>query len=179
MSEQSGARRRMCYSFTVLQPSTLRRKCTEHKPGYLHAATQRTSTATATPLLLTHMNVTTNVNGMYLYDFYVNYCILILYRPRVLLSNLLYVPKNPQNCISGGMLKSVKFVIWVHTAANWNGCLLFSLKHKRGAVIAKNVNLPPRLSYCPLYLRSSAFFVHHLVWNTFQWTNNRTNFDVR
>lgn len=47
------------------------RNCTEHKPGYLHAATQwtHTATATTTPLHLTHMNVTTNVNGMSLYHF--------------------------------------------------------------------------------------------------------------
>lgn len=36
-------------------------------------------------------------------------------------------------------------------------CVL-SFKHKRGAVIAKNVNLPPRLSYHLLYLRGSAFY---------------------
>lgn len=72
-SEQSGARRRVCYSMSVLQPSTLRRNCTEHKPAYLHAATQWTDTATATPLQPTHMNVTTNVNGMYLYDFCVKF----------------------------------------------------------------------------------------------------------
>lgn len=34
----------------------------------------------------------------------------------------------------------------------------FSLKPKRGAVIAKNVNLPPRLSCRLLYPRSSAFY---------------------
>lgn len=61
----------MCNSMSVLQPSTLRRNCTEHKPGYLHAATQRTHNATATPLQLTHMNVMTNVNGKALYYFYV------------------------------------------------------------------------------------------------------------
>lgn len=73
ISEQLEATHRMCYSMSVLQPSTLRRNCTEHNPGYLHAATQWTHTATATPLQLTHMNVTTNVNGMYLYDSYVRY----------------------------------------------------------------------------------------------------------
>lgn len=66
ISEPSRGRRRMCHSMSVLQPSTLRRNCTEHKPGYLHAAPQWTHTATATPLQLTHMNVLTNVNGTYL-----------------------------------------------------------------------------------------------------------------
>lgn len=41
-----------------------------------------------------------------------------------------------------------------------------SLKHKRGAVIAKNVKLPPRLSYRLLLSEKALFFVvvvHHLV----------------
>ena len=70
----SGARHRMCDSMSVLQPSTLMRHCTEHKPGYLHAATQWTHTATAAPLH--HMNVMTNVNGTSLYDFCVSaFCV--------------------------------------------------------------------------------------------------------
>lgn len=69
----SGAGRRMCHSMSVLLPSTLRRTCTEHKPGHLHAATRWTHTATATPLQPTHTNVMTNVNGMYLCDFYVQF----------------------------------------------------------------------------------------------------------
>lgn len=47
-------------------PQQLRTTCTEHKPGYLHAATQWAPSATATPLQLNHANVTTNVNGTYL-----------------------------------------------------------------------------------------------------------------
>lgn len=59
----------MCYSMSVF--TTLRRNCTEHKPGYLHAASQWAHAATATPLQPPHMNVTTNVSGMYLYDLFV------------------------------------------------------------------------------------------------------------
>lgn len=61
----------MCHSMSVF--TTLRRTCTEHKPGYLHAASQWAHTATATPLQPPHTNVTTNVNGMYLYDLYVKF----------------------------------------------------------------------------------------------------------
>lgn len=116
----SGARHRMCNSMSVLQPSTLGRNCTEHKPGYLHAATQWTHTATATPLQLTHMNVMTNVNGMSLYDFYVKFLHFdSLSANSVSVKLTIYSKKNPQNCIFlGGMLKSVEFIIWAHFAAN-------------------------------------------------------------
>lgn len=40
----------------------------------------------------------------------------------------------------------------------WLSIFFFSLKHKRGAVIAKNVNLPPRQSYRVLCLTSSAVY---------------------
>uniref|UniRef100_A0AAX7UYU1 RAS guanyl releasing protein 2 n=1 Tax=Astatotilapia calliptera TaxID=8154 RepID=A0AAX7UYU1_ASTCA len=43
----SRARRRMCYSVSDLQPAALRRNCTEHDPGYLHAATRWTHAAAA------------------------------------------------------------------------------------------------------------------------------------
>lgn len=103
----------MCNSMSVLQPSTLGRNCTEHKPGYLHAATQWTHTATATPLQLTHMNVMTNVNGMSLYDFYVKFLHFdSLSAKSVSVKLTIYSKKNPQNCIFlGGMLKSVEFII--------------------------------------------------------------------
>lgn len=42
------------------------------------------------------------------------------------------------------MFTSVEFV---NLSTLQIGAVVFSLKHKRGAVIAKNVKLPPRLSY--------------------------------
>lgn len=44
----------------------------------------------------------------------------------------------------GEMFTSVEFV---NLSTLQIGAVVFSLKHKRGAVIAKNVKLPPRLSY--------------------------------
>lgn len=42
------------------------------------------------------------------------------------------------------MFTSVEFV---NLSTLQIGAVVFSLKHKRGAFIAKNVKLPPRLSY--------------------------------
>lgn len=159
-----GARHRMCYSMPVLQPSTLRRDCTEHKPGYLHAATQWTHTATATLLHLTHMNVTTNVNGMSLYDFYgksphfdlvsapsvpVQYTVCLKKKIHKIVFSWWNVKVSGVNHVSARCCRSE----WLST---------FSLKHNIGAVIAKNVNLPPRLSYCFLYF-SGPTIGHFLV----------------
>lgn len=148
----------MCYSMSVLQPSTLRRNCTEHKPGYLHAATQWThiATATATPLHLTHMNVTTNVNGMsFCYDFYVKSLHFDYMLAKSVTVKSYYILQK--------IIHKIVFSWWnVKVSGVYNLSALCGRlewlstcpsKHKRGAVIAKNVNLPPRLSY----LRSSAF----------------------
>lgn len=78
----------------------------------------------------------------------------------------------------GGMLKSVEFIIWVLQIGTAVYFVFSFKKHKRGAVVAKNVNLPPRQSYFLLCLRSFLLFII-LFWNAFQWTNNGTNFDVR
>lgn len=90
-------------SFTTL--NTDEKNCTEHKPGHLHAATQWTHAATATPPP-THTNVTTNVNGMSLYDFYVLRfdsvsAKSLTVKPTIYIYIKLYIytKKNPQNCI--------------------------------------------------------------------------------
>lgn len=117
--------------------TTLRRTCTEHKPGYLHAASQWAHTATATPLQPPHTNVTTNVNGMYLYDLYVKFLHFDSMSTKSVTVKLsIYSTKKKKKKVQklyflGGLLKSVKFIIWAHFAANGNGCQRLSFQHKK------------------------------------------------
>lgn len=95
----SRARHQMCNSMSVLQPSTLGRNCTEHKPGYLHAATQWTHTATTATPANSH-ECDDHANGTYFYDFYVKFLHFDPYVGQECYCKTYYILKsNPQNCI--------------------------------------------------------------------------------
>lgn len=157
----SRARRRMCYSVSDLQPAALRRNCTEHDPGYLHAATRWTHAAAA--LLSARLTgmwrpvgteclcmismkkkdvhfdsvSATSVTVKYLLNTYSFALSIYLYL-------YIFKRKSTKLYFLGEMFTSVEFV---NLSTLQIGAVVFSLKHKRGAVIAKNVKLPPRLSY--------------------------------
>lgn len=85
-----------------------------------------------------------------------------------------------------GMSKLSECIIWAHLLQITTAFsilfyfIFFNFKHKRGAVIAKNVNLPPRLKLPSSFSESLRFLLCIvLFWSTFQWTDNGTNFDVR
>lgn len=180
-SEQSGGRHRMCHTVCQLHsPQQLRTLCTEHKPGYLHAATQWAHSATATPLQLIHANVTTNVNGTCL----CNLCVRFLHfeslsakSVTVKINIYIYIPKkDPENCIFvmeclGDW--SLKFE--EHFVADLNRCL-FSFKYKKRCCYRQECKPSCRL----LYLRASAFYRASSCFEVhFNGTRNRCNFDVR